>query len=166
MSFFGLFKKEPKNPLEELKQNWNELKTAMEKFSQERLSEKSKKAKQQLSEFQKKIERIFEIIISEDKVSVYESTQVLSFFLDEKLFTYMTGYALNVNTSVKVRITLKVFLIFFFPVPQILSKVKHKFKPSIRDEIIKILAKSIRSVKFDNDSQFYRDRHPRGQGGL
>ena len=49
------------------------------------------------------------ILIYEDKESVYENTQVLNYFLEDKLFTFMTGYALNVNKNNYERIIHKGF---------------------------------------------------------
>lgn len=60
MSFFGLFKKVPKNNLEEIRQIWSDFKLLIEKFSQEKLNEPTKLAKN-LPEFQKKMEKICRI---------------------------------------------------------------------------------------------------------
>lgn len=63
MSFFGLFKKVPKNPFEEIKNVWAEFKSLLERSSIEKNSDPSKSAKT-LAEFQKKMERICNKILT------------------------------------------------------------------------------------------------------
>jgi hypothetical protein len=57
MSFFGLFKKTPKNPFEDIKQTWTEFKNLLERSSLDKPNDQSKQIKN-LAEFQKKMERI------------------------------------------------------------------------------------------------------------
>ena len=56
MSFFGLFKKGPKNSLEEIKQIWTDIQIIVDKLSQEKICDQS--SMKNNPDLQKKIERI------------------------------------------------------------------------------------------------------------
>ncbi len=83
MNFFGLFKSVKLTPLEELKKLWEQFTQLLEVPS----------TKQKLSDFETVIDKMAKILLDEDEKSVYETTEVMTFFLENNIYNYFVANA-------------------------------------------------------------------------